>query len=89
MDSIPTVPDGEKFKLDSLDKERIKVDDINKRNDQLLAHTINDKARVELDRLDGDLFNSAGPKEYKDAHDAYSRMGGLKTGEHQINYKDF
>jgi len=89
VDSIPTVPDSEKLKLDSLDKERIKVDDINERNNQFLANTINDKARVELDRLDGELFNNSGPKTYKDAHDAYSRMGGLKTGEHQVNYKDF
>lgn len=89
VDAIPTVPDGEKFKLDSLDKERIKVDDINQRSDQFLAQTMNDKARVELDKLDSDLFKSTGPKTYRDAHDSYSRMGGLKTGEHQVNYKDF
>ncbi|CAI2361520.1 unnamed protein product [Moneuplotes crassus] len=89
VDSIPTVPDGEKFKLDSLDKERIKIDDINQRSNDFLAQTINDKARVELDKLDSDLFKNAGSKTYRDAHDAYSRMGGLKTGEHQVNYKEF
>uniref|UniRef100_A0A7S3K8H0 Uncharacterized protein n=1 Tax=Euplotes crassus TaxID=5936 RepID=A0A7S3K8H0_EUPCR len=89
VDAIPTVPDGEKFKLDSLDKERIKIDDINQRSSQFLAQTINDKARVELDKLDSNLFNTEGSKTYRDAHDAYSRMGGLKTGEHQVNYKEF
>jgi hypothetical protein len=86
VDSIPTVPDSERYKMNDLDKERVKVDDINKRNDQFLASTINDKARVELDRLDTDLFSQTSPKNYRDAHDGYSRMGGLQTGEHQINY---
>lgn len=88
VDSIPTVPDAERYKMNDLDKERVKVDDINKRSDQFLAQTINDKARVELDRLDSDLFSQTGSKSYRGAHDAYSRMGGLKTGDHQINYHD-
>lgn len=74
--------------MNDLDRERVKVDDINKRSDQFLAQTINDKARVELDRLDTDLFSQTGSKSYRGAHDAYSRMGGLKTGDHQINYHD-
>lgn len=89
LDEIPTVPDGDKFKMSNLDKERIKIDDINQRSDQFLAQTINDKARFELDKLDDDLFSTQGPKSYRSAHDTYSRMGGLKTGNHQVNYKDF
>ena len=72
--------------MDSLDKERLKVDDINKRSDQFLAQTMNDKARFELDKLDDDLFSKSGSKSYRDAHDTYSRMGGLKIGNHQMNY---
>lgn len=47
---------------------------------------MNDKARLELDKLDSDLFSSKAPKTYRDAHDTYSRMGGLLTGNHQVNY---
>ena len=88
VDDIPTVPDREKLKLSRMDKELIKVEDINSRNDKFLAETINDKARIELDKLDDHLFTSNAPKTYRDAHDTYSRMGGLKIGNHQINYKD-
>ena len=86
VDSIPTVPDSDKFKIGDLDKERLKIEEMNDKNDKYLAQTMNDKARLELDRLDNDLFSSKAPKTYRDAHDTYSRMGGLLTGNHQVNY---
>jgi len=89
VDSIPTVPDSEKFKIEGLDKERIKIEEMNTKNDMYLAQTMNDKARLELDKLDSDLFSTGAPKTYRDAHDTYSRMGGLVTGNHQVNYPGF
>ena len=77
VDSIPTVPDSDKFKIGDLDKERLKIEEMNDKNDKYLAQTMNDKARLELDRLDNDLFSSKAPKTYRDAHDTYSRMGGI------------
>jgi hypothetical protein len=75
--------------MSRLDKELVKVEDINSKNDRYLAQTINDKARLELDRMDDDLFSTGGAKSYRDAHDTYSRMGGLKTGNHQVNYDNY
>ena len=81
MDSLPNVPDAEKHKM--LDVGDIQTQSINARSDAMLSSLNN---RESLDDLDNKLFNQGGKKSYKDALTSSSRYGGLKTGEHQINY---